>query len=1241
MSQHSFVEANVHAMVEICLNSDLDHLEQYVNNNFGQGFGLDFCLDDQKQTLLHILAGNLQFEYWDTILRCFVYVNSPDANQHTPLHIAVSKRNIKAIRALVAAGASMTNEDEHGVNPFQLACKSDFKDGLEVFLSTPTGMRYLKSNFTSNACLCIDNNSIECFKTIIRSVPEAKLNELNEDGNALIHYAAQSKSKKFLRALLDLKVDINLPNKSGSTPIECATKEKSAVLLYIKGANIPKVQNNKKLPPIIESITKESNWQSTGECFTPCELHKFAMEGNAQGILSLNSKKVDIIDCFSYSPLMYAVEYFKDPTAISALLKQGADPNFPSTKSKSNLTNAYHLAALKGNAVAILEFKKKFAPNFSYLDKKGRNLILCSILSKDITTINEIVLAAPNIDGPFDQIIKALLSIENDSTLAEVTKILISKGLPAKSVDEHEKSLIMYGIETGKSKFVEVLLNNGALTELEADDAIITAVKNDQPDIVISLLSSTNPLQLNVNPLIMHQGLPLIFYTINKSMDILKVLFTSNQTIKTQIDTKGNTFLHRAAYLGNLECIKYAIEVMKIDVNIINNQGETPLHKLMHDLSNNFENNYKYLVEKGANIKQLDNSGNNILHFAAENNNKDALSILLGLENVNEPILSENDINEMIQQQNNDERIPLEVASKHLSDLKSAFAMNKKWQLKIFDGPITDETFQEFAQKNLSPNVKNMKGTPLITYVMDNCENKDSIVGYVQNLLLFGADPSSQDTEELTPLHHAIALKNNELAKILIDEGSSFIIGPIIRVYAEENGTPEMLDLIKQPEKRASAVDEFLQTQINAVDTMAAILKFKNRFNRPNEDLTIRFYMDEVSKMHRLLSLFVDRLRKISHNMKPSAEFGNFFMYFVDAFIPLLNIPTVYHTALSEIQQIPELAQILTESVGFNNYNLADTLIVPVQQFTRYHELIRAIIKATPPDHPDIAQLQRAHLKYNNLGRASNERMLIAESREKLKTITLKSTVNDKMSQYNPNDVLLYHGLFEKKSPQLPPEGTKVSESYEWGLKTNQIQSGKINVQYYTTFGKSLKSFMKSQKIGIFLFSKIALFGLQKNEELFKIKFSCHSSEILWDFSKSLGPDTFQIWTPIGQFVLKIEPPKNSTADFEKTQWKNNVAKLSKIDESEMSTVNGKEICYVSWAGKETHCVHSKLFMVHCADKEEAKKKILEKLEQLGTPIETIPNPMGGTEPLVSFWFQTHCPPQGQDTDILSDVNLL
>ena len=476
-----FVEANVNSIAEKCLTADFSKLEQYVENNFGQGYGLDFCFDDQKRTLLHILAGNLQFEYWDLILRCFVYVNSPDISQQTPLHIAVSKKNLKAMKALISAGASLTTEDEHGINPIQLACIHNFKEGLKLLLETSNGKNFLSSNFIGTAYLCIENNAIDSFNYVIRSIPEKNLNELNDEGNGLIHYAAQNKSKKFLKSLLDLKgVNLDLTNKQGLTPIECASKEKSAALLYAKGANISKFVGEKRLT-ILEPILNDANnnWQSTGECFAPCEIHKMAIDDDAAGISSF--KNVNVVDCFHYSPLMYAVEYDRR-AACDALLKKDANPNFPSTKFKSNVTNAYHLAALNGKAQMIQEFKKKVKPEFSYLDKHSRNLILCAVLSGDPDTVAELIPIAPEKyfeSQLFTEIIKVLFTIEDDKALADISEMLISKGLPAQSHNEHGESLIVYAIETGKTKFAQVLLKNGALTEMEADDCIISAVKND------------------------------------------------------------------------------------------------------------------------------------------------------------------------------------------------------------------------------------------------------------------------------------------------------------------------------------------------------------------------------------------------------------------------------------------------------------------------------------------------------------------------------------------------------------------------------------------------------------------------------------------------------------------------------------------------------------------------------------------------------------------------------------------
>jgi hypothetical protein len=76
----------------------------------------------------------------------------------------------------------------------------------------------------------------------------------------------------------------------------------------------------------------------------------------------------------------------------------------------------------------------------------------------------------------------------------------------------------------------------------------------------------------------------------------------------------------------------------------------------------------------------------------------------------------------------------------------------------------------------------------------------------------------------------------------------------------------------------------------------------------------------------------------------------------------------------------------MSSSISFD-----DASIVPTQQFTRYPDLIkaviRAVIKVTPQSHLDMGPVQRAFIKYSYIGRTSNERKMIAESQEELRAI--------------------------------------------------------------------------------------------------------------------------------------------------------------------------------------------------------------------------------------------------------------
>jgi hypothetical protein len=282
-------------------------------------------------------------------------------------------------------------------------------------------------------------------------------------------------------------------------------------------------------------------------------------------------------------------------------------------------------------------------------------------------------------------------------------------------------------------------------------------------------------------------------------------------------------------------------------------------------------------------------------------------------------------------------------------------------------------------------------------------------------------------------------------------------------------------------------------------------------------------------------------------------------------------------------------------------------------------------------------------MKYVSLGRAANEKMLIAESQEAMRMIHLTVPISNREKLWQPNDVLLIHGQFEKKGFMEGTPSRKEVDSFGAavrGLKAYEATMGKLQVQYFVAEDKNLKSFLKGQRIGIFLFSKSILFVRQEKENKFRVRFVCRACEVHWDFSREYGTDSFMMWAPFGQLLLKVDPGKGSAADFEKTQWKQNVEKFGVINEGEENTGDDTEKCFVSWVGMGLPTVVFREFIVKCRTKTEAVEKIKKTLDELEVQVETKANPLGTRDPLINVEFQTYRRSQNQKSDVISDVEL-
>ena len=239
------------------------------------------------------------------------------------------------------------------------------------------------------------------------------------------------------------------------------------------------------------------------------------------------------------------------------------------------------------------------------------------------------------------------------------------------------------------------------------------------------------------------------------------------------------------------------------------------------------------------------------------------------------------------------------------------------------------------------------------------------------------------------------------------------------------------------------------------------------------------------------------------------------------------------------------------------------------------------------------------------------------------------------MKEFNPPE-----GMFAPPKVQQVPI---TNGSTDWGLKTcfntyKKEADKELTVTCYHTYGKSIESFLKKSKIAIFLFKNSTIFGLQKNAEKFKIKFSCRSTEVLWDFGKDYGMDSVKIYTPFGSMLLKCAPPKGTLPNFERNRWRSDVDKILVLDEADEASPLGVEIVYASWVGEQSKCVHSKTFHVLCSNKTEAKDKILKRIEESGCYVLNKTDALGQRVPMINYDFQTLKRNEGQKSEIYSDI---
>jgi ankyrin repeat protein len=301
------------------------------------------------------------------------------------------------------------------------------------------------------------------------------INEKNEDGNTILHLAAQFSSYKTVKLLIEKGAEINAKNAKGETPLH-------------RAAYRGKVRNVKEIVKAGGDVNARDNDGST-------PLHYAAMlgsRGNIKGAIKELIKggaEINAQNNKQRTPLLEAVYIIKDIESIKALIQGGSDVNLADDNGHTALhyasmgndekvvemliqaganTNAVNVYGLKPIFYAEMRNKEKIVEvlkgkrerkNLSeigvgYKNVKPRDVykeMLKEIESKSYEGINE-----KNKDG--ETVLHLAVSYGSEEKIKE----LIEKGADVNIEDNKGRKALHYAALFGKTKTVKVLIKKGA-----------------------------------------------------------------------------------------------------------------------------------------------------------------------------------------------------------------------------------------------------------------------------------------------------------------------------------------------------------------------------------------------------------------------------------------------------------------------------------------------------------------------------------------------------------------------------------------------------------------------------------------------------------------------------------------------------------------------------------------------------------------------------------------------------------
>ncbi len=427
-------------------------------------------------------------------------LNQRDAQERTPLRIAVENKDVAAITALIKAKADMSGTTPNRVGLLAAALERGDESITEQLISAGARIEGVMSNGAEILPWAVTNDRQSFIRQIIKAGADPRSKD--PEGNSLLHLAMTNGLRKMSELLIELGADSSSIHSTGETTLHQAFRQKWLDLvptLTKAGAN-PNIRTADGLTLLDRAVT-ERNAEHISLLLKVGADANAAHEGSklASPLLRVfNSGDPKLFQIFLDHKIQppkkswdtWLIQAFENrrPAIAKQLIQQGAKAHEPDA-------NGHHLVekavlAKESEFVKMLLESKHPAGNAMYL--------ACTAGHTELVT-QLIALGQPvnyTHSNTQDTALNAAIRMKHDAIAA----LLIEKGASTGTPMREGQPILNLAIATGCEKTVQLLLKAGADPNSAFNIPISEEFRNCLPPGVIRWLLQKDT---NITPLMM------------------------------------------------------------------------------------------------------------------------------------------------------------------------------------------------------------------------------------------------------------------------------------------------------------------------------------------------------------------------------------------------------------------------------------------------------------------------------------------------------------------------------------------------------------------------------------------------------------------------------------------------------------------------------------------------------------------------------------------------------------------